>query len=82
MDAGERRKSFPGSEENEKGHRYGGGLFDRFSFRAPNAWQTLRPLRVDRQPWLILRLSTVKQNTLGPSYHMERGDAYVGKRSG
>jgi hypothetical protein len=51
----------------EIGHPYGGGQFDRFQLSgAKYMAKTLRPLRVDRQPWLILRLSTVKQNNLDP----------------
>jgi hypothetical protein len=37
-----------------------------FNFRAPNAWQKRYGPCVDRRSWLILRLSTVKQNSPDP----------------
>jgi hypothetical protein len=51
----------------EIGHPYGGGQFDGFQLSGAKCMaKTLRPLRVDRQPLLNLRLSTVKQNNPDP----------------
>jgi hypothetical protein len=67
MDGEKRGKSFPGSDENRKRPREWGCLLTVFSLsNAKCMAKMLRPLRVGRRSWLLSRLSTVKQNSLGP----------------
>ena len=58
MDGGKRGKSFPGSDENRK------NVLPLRGFRTPNAGRS-GPCALIAGPGL-LRLSTVKQNSLGP----------------